>query len=286
MEFSNHEHARADDRILAFDTLFTTNQIQKLKILIPFMDNQMQKQMAVFIKFMELQYTISFFERHPYRLCGCFEQESTGDFRRIYNALKPYSDAAERRQMDRFMSIFQAMDTYREMSQMMELMKEIMPDMGGGDFGNFGDLSSLAGLGGMGGMGDLLSSLGGLGGFGGMGGNHHDEHHRDEHDHDERHHSDNPHDERHHNDHHNDERYHGDSQHDGRHHNDNHNGERYHNDHQHDERYHGDSQHDEHHHDGGAHDQSGGMNMMNMLKSMLTPEQLQMFELIGGNQNE
>ena len=59
------------NKVIAFDTLFCTNHIQMLKVLLPYMNHQMQKSMAVYIKFLELNYTIDYFRKHPYPLCGC-----------------------------------------------------------------------------------------------------------------------------------------------------------------------------------------------------------------------
>ncbi len=145
MEFTTH------DRVLAFDSLFTTNQIQKLKIVMPYMDSQMQKQMAIYIKYMELQYTISFFKKNPYQLCGCFEKEDPVNFKSLCNALMPYTDAGEKKQLEQFMGIFQAIDMYKEFSQTFEMMKDFMPDMGsfmggGGEEGSgngSGDMMSM-----------------------------------------------------------------------------------------------------------------------------------------------
>ncbi len=146
MRFDDHHKTPAEDRILAFDTLFTTNQIQKFKILLPFLDNQMQKQMAIMIKLMELQYAISYFRNHPYRLCGCFTQETNTDFHSLINAMSAYTDRRERQQMQQFMNVFQTMETYREVSQTMEMMKEFMPDLDlfgeGGIFGTSSDLNA------------------------------------------------------------------------------------------------------------------------------------------------
>ena len=51
----SNEHSK----VIAFDTLFCTNHIQMLKVILPYMDNQTQKSMAIYIKFLELNYTIS-----------------------------------------------------------------------------------------------------------------------------------------------------------------------------------------------------------------------------------
>lgn len=46
------------DKVTAFDALFTNNQIQKLKVLISYVDSPMQQQLAIYIKFLELKYTM------------------------------------------------------------------------------------------------------------------------------------------------------------------------------------------------------------------------------------
>lgn len=53
------------DSIQAFDTLYTTNQIQILKILLPYCAPDIQRNLAVMIRFLELQYTIFFVRSHP-----------------------------------------------------------------------------------------------------------------------------------------------------------------------------------------------------------------------------
>ena len=47
-------------QISAFDTLFSNNHIQMLKVLLPYMDNQFQKYLAIYIKFQELQVALNF----------------------------------------------------------------------------------------------------------------------------------------------------------------------------------------------------------------------------------
>lgn len=48
-----------NDYVLAFDHFYTTNHIQILKSLLPFMDNKNSSMMPALIKYMELQYTLS-----------------------------------------------------------------------------------------------------------------------------------------------------------------------------------------------------------------------------------
>lgn len=139
------------NKVIAFDTLFSTNQIQMLKIMLPYLDNQMQKTMAVYIKFLELRYTIDFYQNHPYPLCGCLKKDQTPDFGQICTELLPYCTEKEKKQLEQFRNIFKSMEMYQEMMKTMEMMKDFMPDM---DMGNL--FQNLGGLGDMGNMGDLF----------------------------------------------------------------------------------------------------------------------------------
>ena len=45
------------DNIIAFDTLYTNNHIQMLKIVMPYFDARVQGQLAVYIKYLEFRHT-------------------------------------------------------------------------------------------------------------------------------------------------------------------------------------------------------------------------------------
>ncbi len=134
MDFSSQNKADA------FDTLFTTNHIRILKAILPYMDNQMQKHMAVYIKFWELRYTIDFLVQHPYPLCGCTASKKEGDFSKMCIDILPFCNENEKRQIEQFQNIFKSMEMYREFTKTMEMMKDFMPES---DMGNlFGNLFS------------------------------------------------------------------------------------------------------------------------------------------------
>lgn len=116
------------DKVIAFDTLFCTNHIQMLKIMLPYMDNSIQKTLAVYIKLLELNYTISFYHKNPGSLCGCIQQKSSPDFKELCTELLPYCSEKEKKQLEQMRSLFQGMEMYQEMARTMELMKEFMPD--------------------------------------------------------------------------------------------------------------------------------------------------------------
>ena len=144
MDFSDQ------DRVAAFDTLFTTNQIQKLKVFMSFLDERWQKHLAIYIKYLELQYTIACSRRSSFRYDGC-EKNDTGNFQSLILALKPYSAEKDRKLLEQFSGMIQTMEMFKQLAPMMDLMKNIMPDMADneGMFGNIGNL-----LGGLGNMGD------------------------------------------------------------------------------------------------------------------------------------
>lgn len=143
------------NKVIAFDTLFSTNHIAMLKIMLPYMDNQAQKSLAIYIKFLELNYTLDFYKKHPHPVCGCMEKESSPDFIKLCGELLPYCTEEEKKSLEQIRNIFQSMEMYKEMSKTMELMKDFMPDMG-----NFSDLFSGSGFSGQENAGpDVMSML-------------------------------------------------------------------------------------------------------------------------------
>ncbi len=119
--------------VMAFDALYTNNQIQKLKVLLPYIEPSMQKNMAVYIKYMELRYTMDFVRNHPFQIrAASMESMETGrpDIKKLCRELKPYCTQAEIKQLEQMESIFQTMEMYQEMSQTMSAMQEMFPDMG------------------------------------------------------------------------------------------------------------------------------------------------------------
>lgn len=115
------------NKVIAFDTLFTTNHIQMLKVMLPYMDYKTQKSLAVYIKFLELRYTIDFCGQYPHS--PCMNPEESFDLGKICDELFPYCTEKERNQMEQLRNMFRSMEMYQEISRTMELMKDIMPDM-------------------------------------------------------------------------------------------------------------------------------------------------------------
>jgi hypothetical protein len=126
------------DSVTAFDALYTNNQIQKMKVLLPYIEPSMQKHLAIYIKYMELQYTIKYTKEHPFRICS--QNVQPPDLGKLCQELSLYSSPEEVRQLKQLENMVQTFHTVQEMSQTFEAMKEIFPDMADSfDFGAASD---------------------------------------------------------------------------------------------------------------------------------------------------
>lgn len=116
--------------VMAFDALYTTNQIQKLKVLLPYIEPSMQKHMAVYIKYMELQYTLNYVHRHPFQISGCsISSDEKPNLRSLCRQLCLYSSPEEIKQLEQMQNMLQTLETMQEMSQTMSALQEIFPDL-------------------------------------------------------------------------------------------------------------------------------------------------------------
>lgn len=157
--------SRHPDRVAAFDALFTTNHIQMLKLLISYLDPAVQSRLAVYIKFLEFQYTLQFFQNHPAAMPLCPGLvRPCGGISELLDELSPFCSSWEKENLQNFKNLYQNMENMQEMMQMLEMMQEIAPEMFSGDgmpgFATSGDPASPF----PGGMADLFSMLSNFGG--------------------------------------------------------------------------------------------------------------------------
>ena len=133
--------------VMAFDALYTTNNIQKWKVLLPYIDPSMQKHLAIYIKYMELQYTMSYVRRHPFQISGCsIPSDKKPDLRELCRQLCLYSSPEEIRQLEQMQNMLQTMETMQEMSQTMSALQEIFPDLSAASpFGEFASSENSSG---------------------------------------------------------------------------------------------------------------------------------------------
>lgn len=135
-EMENNGKRKESDAISAFDSLFTTNRIQMLKVLLPRLSPEAQGNFAVYIKFLELQYTVTFLQRHPSipplgagkQLTGNLFQGDNTDTIDLLDELLPFSGAEERAKIEGMRNILQNMGKMQEMMEMMQMLQELFPE--------------------------------------------------------------------------------------------------------------------------------------------------------------
>lgn len=131
-----------NEQIYAFDSLYTTNHIQMLKILLPCLNPPLQKNLALYIKFLELRYTISFLNAHPYVLSGCGFDKKYGEQEIPVDDLLPYLTPREAENFRQFQKSMDMMKQFSAMQKNMEALKGILPE--GMDFETlFGQMAGM-----------------------------------------------------------------------------------------------------------------------------------------------
>lgn len=129
-----------NDYVLAFDHFYTTNHIQILKSLLPFIENENSSILPAVIKYMELKYTLSLIEkgRRPIgdggiRACSKGQNEKDANniennIEQIYNAVHRYLAPDEEKKFTQLLSAMRTMKNMREMQQMLEILQSLNPD--------------------------------------------------------------------------------------------------------------------------------------------------------------
>ena len=125
---SNDNKPTNVEKIYAFDTLYTTNHIQMLKILLPCLNPPLQKTLALYIKFLELCYTFSFLKAHPNGIKGCGFDKPPTDWQIISDELLPYLSPEEAERIRQMKQPFQMMKQFESMQSMMEKLDGILPE--------------------------------------------------------------------------------------------------------------------------------------------------------------
>ena len=143
--------------INAFDSLFTTNQIQMLKILLPWLAPEHQGGFAVYIKLLELQYAFTFLRKAPgIRLFGNGKQLSADFFQgdntdtvQLLDELLPFSGPGERQKIENMKNLILNFKKMQEMMDMIKMMQELFPEGMGGDGSPMDFFSNMTGMGDM-----------------------------------------------------------------------------------------------------------------------------------------
>ena len=151
--------------ITAFDSLFTTNRIQMLKILLPRLIPRQQGGFAIYIKLLELQYTFSFLRLHPgmqlfgdaRHLSADFFKEDNEDTLTLLDELLPFSGPQERARIQNMKNMMENFKKMKEMMSMIQMMQELFPEGADGDGSPMDFFSGMSNMPDMSAMADIAS---------------------------------------------------------------------------------------------------------------------------------
>lgn len=141
-----------NDYVLAFDHFYTTNHIQILKSLLPFIESDNSSMLPAIIKYMELKYTLTLIGKGDspigdggIRACskGQNEKDSNApenNIEQIYNAVHRYLAPDEEKRFSQLLSAMRTMKNMREMQQMLEMLQSLNPDPDSGNNTSFGGM--------------------------------------------------------------------------------------------------------------------------------------------------
>lgn len=149
-----------NDYASVFDRLYTTNHIQMLKALIPFMDGG-ARYLPVIIKYLELKHTLYIISEQNKSVLSYAQKSSpkihasqksslstdpSENIEKIYNAIHKYLSYDEEKQFSQMLSMLKTVKNIQDMMEMAELFKSLNPEA---DTGNGMDMLSRLGMGGL-----------------------------------------------------------------------------------------------------------------------------------------
>lgn len=120
------------EAILAFDTLYTTNHMKILKLLIPYLKSENQKKLAIFIKWQELMFTLNFFKQYSASLYSPdFKQSKKLDLNSLIPLLTPYCNESEKNIISQFSQMQNMMNMMEQVQAYMPMIQQFMSSMSG-----------------------------------------------------------------------------------------------------------------------------------------------------------
>lgn len=94
------------NQMTPFDQHVSTQPLQLMKLLIPYLPPKIQRVFAIYIKFLEFQYTLSFFQSFHKKA------HSTQD---MIQDLKPYLPSSAAESLDNFLNLLSMMEVFQTM---------------------------------------------------------------------------------------------------------------------------------------------------------------------------
>lgn len=111
---------KCEDRIAAFDSLYTTNNIKILKTILPYFPKRNLNTLAVVIKFMELYFTITTVNDY-----SIFNNEpESNNPTQIIDDILPFCNPELQNRMTNLKETFINFENMKEMFQMIQMLKQ------------------------------------------------------------------------------------------------------------------------------------------------------------------
>lgn len=109
-----------NDKIAAFDTLYTSNHIQIMKLALPLMPPDKQYFGAIFIKYMELHYTIQLGKYLKNPLYACSGPDSYG-MEHFLKEIVPFCTEKEAEKINKISGMIKSFKTFQEIKSMLDI---------------------------------------------------------------------------------------------------------------------------------------------------------------------
>ena len=101
-----------DNQLTPFDNMTQTRGLQMLKAAVPYMKGNRKRQMAILIKYMELQNTASVFAQEDKVLSMCSVDEKDNNTLSMLNEIRRFCNEREQEMIDTYINVMTVMETY------------------------------------------------------------------------------------------------------------------------------------------------------------------------------
>ncbi len=114
--------------IYAFDTLYTNQQIQMLKLAMPLLPSVYRSFLAVYIKFLELRYTMS--SAGKLNFSGSFHEKDNNysldvkSLDQYFQSIMPYINENDKANLQKIKNMLQTMEQFKQMRPILEMMSQ------------------------------------------------------------------------------------------------------------------------------------------------------------------